>query len=122
MYLGSRVSPTLAHQPERFRLTRRHMALVVHCAVSRPLQDILKKIVLSSVFYDETQKLARKELVQRKKLEMAVPRPLSSRYRYVVTTQLKLEIAVPRPLSSTYDYLTPTRARSATWRCSCTAR
>jgi len=51
----------------------------------------LNKIVFSSVFYDETQKLARKEPEKSKKIEIAVPRPLSSAYYYVITTQLKKE-------------------------------
>ena len=50
----------------------------------------------------KTPKLARKELEKSQTLEIAVPRPLSSTIRLVITTQLKLEIAVTRPLSSTY--------------------
>jgi len=52
-------------------------------------------------FTTKPKKLARQELEKSKQFEIAVPRPLSSAYYYVITTQFKLEIAVPRPLSST---------------------
>ena len=56
------------------------------------------------------------------KLEIAVPRPLLSTYRYVMTTQLKLEISVPRPLSSTYRYvMTAQLGVNSTRQCTCPA-
>ena len=75
-------------------------------------------------FTTTSQKLARKELEKSKQPELAVPHPLSSTYRYVITAQLQLvastyryvitaqlqlEIAVPRPLASTYRYVITTQ-------------
>jgi len=47
----------------------------------RPLLDVLRR---------NPKKLAGKELEKSKKLEIAVPRPLSFTYDYVITTQLKI--------------------------------
>jgi len=55
-----------------------------------PLQSFIEKSSSPRCSTTKPQKLARKELEKSKKLETAVPRPLSSTYDYVITTQLKI--------------------------------